>query len=231
MHPALNTNKAARNRFLFAALFFLLFIVLTVEVRILDVRPIGPEGSEVGFSALNGEMANLIGTSELCYLLSEVLGALTLLIPVLFAALGLFEWIRQKSLRKVDRDLFVLCGAYALTAAFYVLFEVLVINYRPVLSDGVLEASYPSSHTLLAVVIFGTALSQVRSRIRNQTLRRTAEAICIFLTVLSVALRFLSGVHWTTDIIAGLLLGAAVVLSYEGGILLVDRGPDASTAE
>ena len=108
----------------------------------------------------------------------------------------------------------MLGGFYAAVMAAYVLFEVFAVNCRPVLINGVLEVSYPSSTTLLVLCVMPTAAMQLRERMKNRTadmlFRRAITAFSVFM----VAARLVSGVHWFTDIVGGALLSAALVLAY-----------------
>ena len=131
-----------------------------------------------------------------------------------FAALGLVQLIQRKSPRKVDRDILALSGFYLVVLAAYLLFEAIVINYRPVLIDGNLEASYPSSTTMLALCILPTAMMQLKARIRGAAVRRAILGVLAAFTFFMVVGRLISGVHWLSDIIGGTLLSAGLVSMY-----------------
>ena len=131
-----------------------------------------------------------------------------------FALLGLIQWIKRKHLLKVDYSILALGGFYIVVMAAFNLFEVFVINYRPVLIDGYLEASYPSSTTMLVMCVMPTAIMQFNARIKNDVLRRcVASAITAFIVFMVIG-RLISGVHWITDIIGGALLSTGLVLMY-----------------
>ena len=132
-----------------------------------------------------------------------------------FGLLGLVQWIRRKNLRKVDGDILVLGGFYIVVLAFFCLFEVLDINYRPVLIEGVLEASYPSSTTMLALCVMPSVMLQLRRRMKNGAAKRCTQAALFVFTAFLVIGRLVSGVHWLTDIIGGVLLSAGLVLLYD----------------
>jgi undecaprenyl-diphosphatase len=140
-----------------------------------------------------------------------------------FALLGLIQWIKRKHLLKVDYNIFILGGFYIVVMAVYVLFEMLVVNYRPVLIDGILEASYPSSTTMLVMCVMPTAVMQFNSRIRNKLLRNIVAAILVAFIAFMVIGRLVSGVHWFTDIIGGALLSTGLVLMYCAVIRLEAR--------
>lgn len=207
--------KKEKKRFLRAALGLLTaFLLWTLAVCFVDVQPIGPRGTSVGLAALNGSFHALTGVHWALYVLTDWLSLVPIFLALMFALLGLVQWMRGKSLRAVDRSLLVLGGFYVLLAAAYVCFEVFPVNYRPVLVDGVLEASYPSSTTILAIGIMSTSDWQLRQRIRKRPLRGGVLFLLRGLAVLLVLGRLLSGVHWLSDIIGGALLSGGLVALY-----------------
>lgn len=194
-----------------------LFLVFTLVVRFADRAAIGPDGSEVGFSALNGAFHDLTagdGYHETLYKLTDILEIIPFAIVLGFAVLGLAQWIRRGSFLKVDRDILLLGAFYLLVFFVYLFFELVKVNYRPVLIDGKLETSYPSSTTMLAVCVFATAMMQLYHRIKNRAWRITALSLLGALMVFMVIARLVSGVHWLTDIVGGLILSATLVSAY-----------------
>ena len=196
------------------------FALWSAAVRLVDVQPIGPQGSAVGFATINGWVHSLAGVHMSLYTVTDWLGLVPIGVAMGFALLGLSQWMRRKHLKQVDFTILVLGGFYLLVMAAYVLFEVFVINYRPVLINGYLEASYPSSTTMLVLCVMPTALMQLNARIKSQTLKQwVAFAIAAFILFMVVG-RFLSGVHWFTDIVGGALLSASLVMLYHSIISL-----------
>ena len=194
--------------------FLTAFVLWTAAVCFVDVQAIGPRGSAVGFAAINGGFHRLTGVHMALYTITDWLSLIPLAFAAGFGLLGLVQWIRRRSLKKVDRSILILGGFYAAVLAAFLLFEAVVVNYRPILIEGVLEASYPSSTTMLVMCIMPTAVMQLRSRIRNRRIRRcTCAALTVF-AVFMVAARLISGVHWLTDIIGGALLSAALTAMY-----------------
>ena len=190
----------------FALLFLLAFLVWTLLVTTIDVRPIGPDGSSVGLATVNDAFHAWTGVHLTLYTLTDWLSLIPLGIVAAFAAQGLLQWLRRRSLARVDRDILVLGGYYLAVLAVYVLFEFVTVNYRPLLIEGVLEVSYPSSTTMLVLCVIPTAVMRLRARLP----RRLLTAFALFMVVA----RLLSGVHWLTDIVGGLLLSAALVHFY-----------------
>ena len=201
-----------------ATILLATFALWTLAVCLVDVQVIGPRDSAVGFAALNGLFHRLTGVHMTLYIITDWLGLVPVAFGFGFAILGLVQWIQRKYIWKVDRSILILGGFYIVTLAAYLFFEEFVINYRPVLIQGFLEASYPSSTTLLVLCVMPTAVMQLRQRIKNPVLRRCV-ALCITVfTVFMVGGRLISGVHWLTDIIGGILLAAGLVMLYDAAI-------------
>ena len=197
------------------------FILFTAAVKLIDVRAIGPEGSEVGFAAINGLFAKWFTYNPGWYGATNFLGTLAILLGFGFAALGVYQLVTRRALKRVDSDLFVLGSFYVLMGIVYVLFEKVVVNYRPVLLEEGLEASYPSSHTVLSVFVFLSAFLQLRSRVKNELVRTFVCAACLALAAATVIGRVISGAHWISDITGGLLLSAAMVCGYCTAVAIV----------
>ena len=204
-------NKA----YLWASVCFILaFAAWTAVVLLMDVQPIGPEGTKVGMAALNGYFHGITGVHMELYLLTDWLSLIPIGIISLFGVVGLCQWIKVKKLFKVDADVLGLGVFYILVLATFCVFEVVVINYRPVLINGVLEASYPSSTTMLVMTVMPTAVMQIKRRIKQPVLAHILIAVCVAYTAFMVIGRLISGVHWLTDIIGGGLFSGAACLGY-----------------
>lgn len=203
-----------RNPLFLACGFLTAFALWTAAVRFVDVQPIGPLGSCVGFASVNRFFHGLTGVHMALYSLTDWLSLIPVGLGFGFALLGLFQWIKRKSLLKVDRSILVLGGFYLAVLTAYVLFECFPVNYRPILINGVLEVSYPSSTTLLVMCMMPTALLQLKARIRHPLLRKFVAGAITAFTVFMVVGRLVSGVHWLSDIIGGALLSGGLVTLY-----------------
>lgn len=191
------------------------FVLWTVLIGLVDVQAIGPNGSSVGFATVNGFIHRLTGVHMALYVITDWLGLVPIAFALGFAIFGLAQWIRRKSIREVDSCILFLGGFYLVTMLLYLLFESVVINRRPVLIDGFLEASYPSSTTLLVLCVMPTAMLQFRSRIKTKGLRLAILiAIAVFIGFMVMG-RLISGVHWLSDIVGGVLLSMGLVLLYK----------------
>ena len=207
--------KKNKNSFIFSGFLFLLFIAFTVAVKVVDVHNIGPEGSVVGLATINNSFRNILDYNATFYKISEILGYISLLIVVMYGVIGIRQLIEKKSLYKVDRSLLLLGMFYVLVAIVYVIFEFVVINYRPVILEEGLEASYPSSHTILSICVCISSFMVSKKVFKNEKLANVFNVFTIVLMVLIVLTRLISGVHWLTDIIGGILLSIALCTLFD----------------
>ena len=202
--------------FVSSAVSFLLFALLTVLVSLVDVRAIGPLGSSVGLASLNGFFKELFGVNMLWHDIAEILGYVILLYVVFFALLGVIQLIKRTTILRLG-------VFYAVVAALYVAFEFVVINYRPILVEGELEASYPSSHTLLAICVVCTAVVALHRIFSAKKILVCLDVASLLVMAATVIFRAISGVHWFTDIIAGILLSLCLVFLYCGALGLTEK--------
>lgn len=184
----------------------------TYLVKVYDVAIIGPNETAVGFSKYNNWFRNLVGTNMKLYKVAKYAGYAVLLIAAIYGIIGLIQLIKRKSLFKIDREIVSLGILYALVIIVYLFFEKYVINYRPVLIDGKLEASYPSSHTLLAFTICISSMVVCRKYFDKMV--NVAYFITMLLLTLVVLGRTLSGVHWLSDIVGGTIISLNLLMIF-----------------
>ncbi len=206
-------------------LFFpMIFVFFTLSVKLVDVQPVGPLESEIGWASINYPVNaffaehQFLGGQNFWYTLTNVFGIVAILTAAAFACLGLVQLIRRRSLLKVDKEIIMLGVVYAVTIVLYVLFEKIAVNFRPVLEDGVLEPSYPSTHTMLVFSILGTAVFAFPRYIKGKKLLSAAKAANIAAIALTVLGRLVCGVHWLTDIIGGVFLSVSIIIFYKVAI-------------
>ncbi len=210
-------NKRIRNDFLTASVFLAIFVVFTILLRFVDFDILAPDGSPVGFAFLNRPIAEHFPFNPFFYLMTEWLGYLAVFLATGFAVVGAYQWFRRKKIYLVDADILCLGALFAVTVMLYALFEVVRVNVRPVLLNGEAENSYPSSHTVLSVVVFSGTLPLLKKR-TGEVLYTVLSSVLICFLVLTIAGRLLSGVHWFTDLIGGVLLSLSLLFAY-GGLL------------
>lgn len=218
----MDNSKSKIVKLISAIVFFVLFLGFTALVKFVDVQPVGPEGSLIGFAKLNIAVNHFFGWNSFCYYMTQIFGVLAILVALGFAVVGLVQMAKRKSIFKVDREILILGCFYVIVICFYVLFEKIVINYRPVIMEEGLEASYPSTHTLLILSIFGSAFMLLNQYIKNNTLLLICKIFAAAIIILTVVGRLICGVHWFTDIIGGILLSAALLSFFAWGITKKD---------
>lgn len=208
------SRRIKRARLMSGAALMALFLLLIAALKLVDVQPIGPEGSKVGLASLNGAFHALTGVNMLWYDVTGALGAVSIAVACGFGLLGLWQLIKRGSLSRVDRDIYALAGLYIALGIAYVLFEKAVVNYRPVDMGAGLEPSFPSSHTMLTCCIMSSAIWQLRRRVKPGLPRGAVVLLCGAIMAVAAVGRAISGVHWITDIIGGILLSASLMSFY-----------------
>ena len=188
-------------------------ILYTFLVKVVDVKSIGPNHSKVGFASINSYFKNLIGSNMTIYKITEILGFLVFIICAFYAGIGIYQLIKRKSLKKIDKEIYLVGAFYVLVLFVYVFFEKVIINYRPVLIDGELEASFPSSHTMLAICVCTSSFIIGRKYIGKKYL--DIVNVVTFILMLSVLIgRLISGVHWISDIIGGIIISITLLMYF-----------------
>lgn len=217
-----------KSKFFTAAICAPLTALLIALVLFADVSPIGPEGTSIGLSHLNRSVFELFGVNIIWYHITDRLGIVAILTAFVFAICGLVQLIKKRSLFKVDKELLLLGGLYLVVIGLYVLFERVIVNYRPIIMpDGTRpEASFPSSHTLIVCVIMGSAMMLLGRYIKRKTPRALLLAFCAAVIGVTVIGRLISGVHWFTDIIGGLLISATLLSLFSGGLTIIRESAD-----
>ncbi len=203
-----------KKKFLTAGIFAALFIVLTISLCIFDVEAIGPESSKIGLSHFNNAVFTFFGTNKTWDKITDVLIAIAIV-----GALSLFAYVAYLAVKrkKADRNFIALFGLYTATGIFYLLFEkIIAINYRPILEDGKLAVSYPSTHTLLACVFMWSTAIMLGRFVEKRAVRRSLQAACIILSFIIAYGRIFAGMHWMTDVHGAFFLAAALVFCFWG---------------
>lgn len=203
------------------------FVIWTALVQWIDVQPVGPNETNIGFASLNCWFHQLTGVHMTVYTVTDWLSLVPLLICVVFGGIGFVQLIQRRSLFQVDLDLTILGIYYVLVMFAYFIFEMIPVNYRPVLIDGRIEASYPSSTTLLVLCVMPTLNFQVKRRMKSRRMIHAINTLSILFAGFMVTGRMISGVHWLTDIIGAGILSAGLYLIYKSSVLLLEKNINA----
>ena len=200
------------------------FAIWTWLIQKVDVQPVGQNGTDVGFATFNCWFHKLTGVHMELYILTDWLGLVPLFVCMVFGGIGLFQLVKRKSFFRVDCDLICLGIYYVVVILGYLIFEMYPVNYRPILIDGILEASYPSSTTLLVLSVMPTLILQGNYRIGNRYVKKMIFIFALLFSAFMVVGRLISGVHWFTDIIGAAFLSSGLFYIYKAVALWLWAG-------
>ena len=204
-------NNKKRN-FLISTILIFLAVVFTIFVKVVDVKPIGVNESSIGVASVNQVIFKTIGVNMIWYHITDWLGLVPIFIAMIYAFIGFIQLIKRRSIFKVDKELIILGVFYIVVIILYVFFENFIVNYRPILMNGFLEASYPSSHTLMTICLCGSSII-VNRKLFNNKIAKFVNVLSLVVVLITVIGRLLSGVHWFTDIIGGIFIGGALLMT------------------
>ena len=200
------------------------FAIWTWLIQWADVQPAGQGGTDIGFASFNSWFHSVTGVHLSIYTITDWAGLVPIFVCIVFGGIGLYQLMKRRSLFKVDRDLIFLGGYYVVVIFGYLIFEMIPINYRPILIEGILEASYPSSTTLLVLSVMPTLIFQVNRRVTSLTVKRIVCALASAFSAFMVIGRLIAGVHWFTDIVGAVILSAGLFCLYKASVLMLCDG-------
>ncbi len=213
-------KKNEKKSLLIGSLFLAMFAVWTVLIQTVDVQPLGQNGTGIGFATFNCWFHHFTGANMVLYTITDWMGLVPVVICLSFAGIGLVQLIKRRSLFRVDADIRILGVYFVIVFLAYAMFERIPINYRPTLIEGRMEASYPSSTTLLVLSVMPVLIEQIQRRLSDVTAKRIITIAAIAFSVFMATGRLVSGVHWFTDIVGGVLLSAGLFQLYKAAVML-----------
>ena len=196
------------------------FVVWTALIQIVDVQPIGQNGTDIGFASFNSWFHKLTGVHMTIYTITDWLGLIPIFVCMIFGGIGFVQLVKRKSLFKVDCDIILLGIYYVIVIFCYLIFEMIPINYRPIMIEGFMEASYPSSTTLLVLSVMPTLVFHTNQRLDNMTVKKSVYISTSIFSAFMVIGRLVSGVHWFTDIVGSIIFSAGLFYIYKAVVLL-----------
>lgn len=214
-------NNKKRN-FLISGILLLIAITFTILVKVVDVKQIGVNNSSIGFATLNQFIFETTGVNIIWYHITDWLGLIPVFMAIVYAFIGLIQLIKRRSIFKVDKEIILLGLYYIIVIALYVFFEKVIINYRPILMNGFLEASYPSSHTLMTICICGSSIL-INKKLFNNKITKVINYLSIIIIIITVVGRLISGVHWFTDIIGGILISSGLLMTFYSLLSIINK--------
>lgn len=214
-------NRNGKKLLILGMMLLVMFVIWTWLIQCVDVKPSGQNGMRIGFATFNCWFHSITGVHMVIYTITDWLGLVPVFICMVFGGVGFVQLIKRKSLFKVDRDLIFLGIYYVVVILGYLIFEMIPINYRPILIEGMLEASYPSSTTLLVLSVMPTLIFQVNRRSTNPVLRKIVCVLTVIFSAFMVIGRLVAGVHWFTDILGAVVLSAGLYCMYKATVLIL----------
>ena len=91
-------KKSGKNTLFSGVIFISLFIVWTFLITTVDVKPVGVNGTDVGFATINTWFHNLTGVNMTLYTITDWLGLVPVFICMIFGFIGLFQLIKRLSM-------------------------------------------------------------------------------------------------------------------------------------
>ena len=213
-------KKNEKKSLLIGSIFIAMFAVWTVLILTVDVQPLGQNGTSIGFATFNCWFHHFTGVNMVIYTITDWMGLVPVAICLSFAGIGLVQLIKRRSLFRVDADIMILSVYFVIVFLAYAIFEMIPINYRPILIEGRMEASYPSSTTLLVLSVMPALIEQIQRRLSDIRVKRIITIAAIAFSVFMVTGRLISGVHWFTDIVGGELLSVGLFKLYKAAVML-----------
>lgn len=213
-------NKSEKKSLLMGSISLAMFAVWTVLILTVDVQPLGQNGTSIGFATFNCWFHHFTGVNMAIYTITDWMGLVPVVICLVFAGVGLVQLLKRRSLFRVDADIMILGVYFVIVFLAYAIFEMIPINYRPILIEGRIEASYPSSTTLLVLSVMPVLIEQIQRRLSGIRVKQIITIAAIAFSVFMVTGRLVSGVHWFTDIIGGELLSAGLFKLYKAVVVL-----------
>ena len=208
-------RKSGKKLLFAGSIFIVAFITWTILIQKVDVKTLGVNGTNIGFATINCWFHKLTGVHMMLYTITDWLGLIPIFICMIFGVMGLVQLIQRRSLLKVDYDIIFLGIYYVIVIFGYLIFEMIPINYRPILIEGFMEASYPSSTTLLVLGVMPTLIEQVNRRSESLIVKRIVQVLVICFSAFMVLGRLIAGVHWLTDIVGSIMLSAELFCFYK----------------
>lgn len=213
-------NKSKKKSLLMGSISLAMFAVWTVLILTVDVQPLGQNGTSIGFATFNCWFHHFTGVNMAIYTITDWMGLVPVVICLIFAGSGLVQLIKRRSIFRVDADIMILGVYFVIVFLAYAIFEIIPINYRPILIEGRMEASYPSSTTLLVLSVMPALVEQIKRRLSGIRVKQIITIAAIAFSVFMVTGRLISGVHWFTDIVGGELLSAGLFMLYKAAVML-----------
>lgn len=186
----------------------LLAVAATAALGILAILILFEPGLSRADAAIAGWVGGLRSDLATRVLLGvTMLADARVLVPVALILTGGLAAVREWRLAAV------LAAAFAATLAFVPLVKLIVHRARPTqLYSGADAFSFPSGHATHATVVLGAAALMLAGSLRPRLRSLLYACVAVVILLVSVSRVYL-GAHWPTDVVAGMLFGATVLIT------------------
>ena len=134
---------------------------------------------------------------------TDIMVATAIATSIIFFVMGVTQWFKRKSFKKIDKPLLALIVPYVLVAITYIVFDyIFILNTRP---DGSGEASFPSTHTLITTTFFLCAAIAIPYYVKQKSIIALLDVIMLASIILVPVGRVLANKHWVSDCIGALI--------------------------
>jgi len=134
---------------------------------------------------------------------TDIMVATAIATAIIFFVMGVTQWFKRKSFKKIDKPLLALIAPYALVAITYIIFDyIFILNTRP---DGSGEPSFPSTHTMITTTFLLCAAILLPYYIKQKSIIVFLDLVMLAFIVLVPVGRVLANKHWISDCVGGII--------------------------
>lgn len=194
------------------SILWLILLIFTILVSFVDVKIFNVTNTKIGLYSLNKIFLVNSINSNYINIISNGIFLICLLVIILMLLLITFEYFKTKKINKNNLNFFI---HFLIMVLIWIIFDkILIINYRPILINGNIEGSYPSTHVMVSTFVLLFLSDQLKKIFKND---KIFYIISIGLIIIQSISRILLTMHWFTDIIGGLLIGCLLFFTFLRG--------------
>lgn len=194
------------------SILWLILLIFTILVSFVDVKIYNVTNTEIGLYSLNKIFLVNSINSNYINIISNGIFLICLLVIILMLLLITFEYFKTKKINKNNLNFII---HFLIMVLIWIIFDkILIINYRPILINGNIEGSYPSTHVMVSTFVLLFLSDKLKKIFKND---KIFYIISIGLIIIQSISRILLTMHWFTDIIGGLLIGCLLFFTFLRG--------------
>ena len=188
-----------------------LFLLLLVLILVVDVRVNELTGEKIGLFELNNVfLKNTI--NHTFDIISDIILDISVGCIIFYMIMGLIQIFKKNE--PSNEIIFIGIMMIVIIVIWIVFDKFLIINHRPIYITMELEGSFPSTHVIITTFVMLVNIALVSKNIKKKNLRIALYIANGVVILASPICRLLSNMHWFTDILGGVLLGALLFELY-----------------